>query len=169
TLLRECLGMKRFVTSLVILLLTSASLFAQKASDPIPLTIHPVDLAQPSLKYRLFPDSGQLTDGNAPTQYYRALSLFVENRALLDDLRGDHWETWLHMALKDLPRKEVAEKVNMTRHLLRELEIGSKRKQCDWQLENRSEGIGLLIPDVQGFRVVARPIAVRARLYIAEG
>ena len=73
------------------------------------------------------------------------------------------------MPLKDLPRKEVAEKVGMTRYLIRELEIGSKRKQCDWQLDNRSEGIGLLVPDVQGFRVVARPLAVRARLQIAEG
>jgi hypothetical protein len=161
--------MKRIVASFACLFLTAGSLFAQKVGEPIYLTLRPAELPQPSLKYRLFPDPSQLTDGNAPTQYYRALSMFVENQALLGELRADYWDSWLNTPLKDLPRKEVADKVSNARYPLRELEIGSKRKQCDWQLENRSEGLGLLIPDVQGFRTVARPIAVRARLFIAEG
>jgi hypothetical protein len=161
--------MKYTIASLVCLLLTAAPLFAQLAGEPIYLTLRPAELPQPSLKYRLFPDPSQLTDGNAPTQYYRALSLFVENSALLRELRSEYWDDWLNTPLKDLPRKEVAEKVQMTRHLLRELEIGSKRKQCDWQLTGRSEGVNLLLPDVQFSRAVARPLAVRARLYIAEG
>ncbi len=49
------------------------------------------------------------------------------------------------------------------------MEIGSKRKQCDWQLEGRPEGIGLLVPDVQFYRRMASVIAVRARLQIAGG
>ena len=102
--------MKHFVISLACLVLLSASLFAQKVSDPIPLTIHPADLPQPSLKYRLFPERGQLSDGNAPTQYYRALSLLVENPELLKELQADYWSKWLTLPLKDLPRKEVAEK-----------------------------------------------------------
>jgi hypothetical protein len=161
--------MKHAIASVVVLLLTSAPLFAQLAGEPIYLTLRPAELPQPSLKYRLFPDPSQLTDGNAPTQYYRALSLFVENKGLYYEVRADYWDNWLNMPLKDLPREEVAARVRLTRNLLRELEIGSKRKQCDWQLENRSEGAQLLVPDVQGFRHVARPIAVRARLYIAEG
>ena len=161
--------MKPVIASLVCLLLSAASLFAQQPGDPIPLTIRPANLTQPSLKYRLLPDRGQLTEGNAPTQYYRAMSMFMENAGLLAELRGDYWETWLAMPIKDLPRKEVNEKVQMTRYVLRELEVGSKRKQCDWQLEGRSEGFGLLLPDVQGFRVLTRPLAARARLQIAQG
>ncbi len=105
--------MKRFVTSLACLLVMPVVLFAQKASDPIPLTIHPADLPQPSLKYHLFPDRGELTDGNAPTQYYRTLGLFMENQGLLDELRQQYWDDWLTMPLKDLPRQEVEEKVQM--------------------------------------------------------
>src|SRR5579872_7262761 len=162
--------MKRFVASLAALFLSTAALFAQpKPSDPIPLTIYPADLPQPSLKYRLFPDRSQMTDGNAPTQYYRTLGLFMENQALLTELRQEYWEDWLVTPLKDLPRKDVEEKVRMARYILRELEIAGKRKQSDWQLENRPEGIGLLIPDVQGFRTIGRPLAVRARLQIAQG
>jgi hypothetical protein len=132
------------------------------------LSVYPAQTTQPSLKYHLFPDRGQLTDGNAPTQYYRALSLFVENRALLDELRGQYWDDWLATPLDKLPRKEVKEKVQMCRYLIRELQLASKRKQCDWQLDNRSEGIGLLIPDVQGFRTVVRPLALRVRLAVAD-
>ncbi len=80
--------MKRLFASLAFFLLPAASLFAQKAGEPIYLTIRPADLPQPSLKYRLFPERGQLTEGNAPTQYYRALSLFVENQALLGEVQG---------------------------------------------------------------------------------
>ncbi len=162
--------MKRFVASLACLLLTTASpLFAQNVGDPIYLTVHPAELPQPTLKYHLFPERDELTDGNAPTQYYRAFALFFENPELLTDLRGEHWELWQTMPLKELPRKEVEEKVNRARYIIREMEIAGKRKQSDWQLENRSEGIGLIIPDVQGFRILGRPLAVSARQAIAAG
>jgi hypothetical protein len=161
--------MKRFVASLAFLLLAAAPLFAQKKPEVVLLRVSPAEVPQPSLKYRLFRDRGQLTEGNAPTQYYRALSLFVENSALLGELRSDYWDNWLTMPLKDLPRKEMNEKLGMARNLIREFEIGSKRKRCDWQVEGRQEGFGLLIPDVQGFRMIGRLLAARARLAIAEG
>jgi hypothetical protein len=161
--------MKRFVASLALLLLAAAPLFAQTKPEVVLLRVSPAEVPQPSLKYRLFPDRGQLTEGNAPTQYYRGLSFFVENSALLGELRSDYWDNWATMPLKDLPRKEMNEKLGMARNFLREFEIGSKRKRCDWQVEGRQEGFGLLIPDVQGFRLVSRPLAARARLAIAEG
>src|SRR5438874_2100125 len=129
--------MRRFAATFATLVLTAAPLFAQMQGEKVSLTVRPAELPQPSLKYRLFPDRGDLTDGNAPTQYYRALSLFVENPELLKELQADYWENWLRMPLKDLPRQEAAEKVRMARHVLRECELGSKRKRCDWQLDGR--------------------------------
>jgi hypothetical protein len=161
--------MKRFVASLALLFLVAAPLFAQKKPEVVLLKVSPADVPQPSLKYRLYPDRARLTEGNAPTQYYRALSFFVENAALLGELRSDYWDNWLTMPLKDLPRKEMAEKLGMARNLIREFEIGSKRKRCEWQVEGRPEGFGLIIPDVQGFRMIVRPLAARARLAIADG
>ena len=35
---------------------------------------------------------------------------------------------------------------------LHEIEVASHYKDCDWQIEDRPEGIGLLLPEVQGFR-----------------
>ena len=74
-------------------------------------------------------DRGELTDGNAPTQYYRTYGLFFENPDLLADLRGNHWELWQTMPLKELPRKEIEEKVTRARYIIRELEIAGKRKE----------------------------------------
>jgi hypothetical protein len=160
--------MKRLSAGVALLLLTAAPLSAQKPPEGILLKVYPAEPPQPSLKYRLFPDRGQLTEGNAPTQYYRALSLFVENQALLAEIRGEYWDDWLATPPDKLPRKEADGKVRMCRYLIRELQLASKRKQCDWQLENRSEGIGLLVPDVQGFRMVVRPLAMRVRLAVAD-
>src|SRR5262249_21673578 len=42
-------------------------------------------------------------------------------------------------------------------------------RDCDWQLTGRREGYGLLIPDVQGFRVLGVVLAVQARHGIATG
>jgi hypothetical protein len=161
--------MKRFVASLALLLLAVAPLFAQKKPEVILLRVSPAEVPQPSLKYRLFRDRGQLTEGNAPAQYYRGLSFFVENSALLGELRSDYWDNWLTLPLKDLPKKEMHEKLNMARNLMREFEIGSKRKRCEWQVEGRQEGFGLIIPDVQGFRMIGRLFGARARLAIADG
>jgi hypothetical protein len=57
----------------------------------------------------------------------------------------------------------------MARHLLAELQQAALRRDCDWQLEGRSEGFGLLLPELNGYRRVAEVIAVQARLEIAEG
>ncbi len=57
----------------------------------------------------------------------------------------------------------------MARNLLHEVELASRCKDCDWQIEDRPEGFGLLLPEVQGFRNVAMVLAVRARYEIAQG
>src|SRR5690349_18103613 len=112
--------MNRYAASLAVALLVAAPLFAQKKPEVVVLRVRPAEVPQPSLKYRLVRDRGQLTDGNAPTQYYRAMSFFVENAGLLGELRSDYWENWLTIPLKDLPRKEMHQKLNLARNLIRE-------------------------------------------------
>ncbi len=136
---------------------------------PIPLAVGPAAAPKPSLKYRLYPDRRDLTPGNAATLYYRAMASFVENSALLKEIREPYWSEWLETPLKDLPMDQVREKLAYARNLLHEVEVASRRKDCDWQIEDRPEGIGLLLPEVQGFRNVAVVLAVRARYEIAQG
>jgi hypothetical protein len=137
--------------------------------DPIPLALSLAAVSQPSLKYRLLLDPRDLTPGNAATLYYRSGAFFLENQALLKDLRDEQWDDWLRMPLPDLPREAVRARVCGARRVLHELELAAQCRECDWQLEGRREGIGLVLPEVQFFRRFGVVLAVRARLEIAEG
>src|SRR4029077_20123112 len=45
------------------------------------------------------------------------------------------------------------------------------RDRCDWDLDRRidAEGIGVLLPEVQKLRELARLLSLRCRLYLVEG
>jgi hypothetical protein len=156
----------------VLFLFTVAVSFVQadaRPGDPIRLVVSPAAAPKPSMKYRLMPDRRDLTPGNAATLYYRAMASFVENSQLLKEIREQYWSDWLVTPVKDLPMDQVGEKLRYARHLLHEVELGGRCKDCDWQIEDRPEGIGLVLPEVQGFRNVATVLAVRARYEIAQG
>jgi hypothetical protein len=145
-----------------------AALGAQPG-DPIRLAISPAPAPQPSLKYRLLPDPRDLTPGNAATLYFRSGTMLLDNQALLKDIQDEQWDEWLKTPLSDLPRDAVRARLAGARRLLRELELATQYRQCDWQLEDRREGIGLLLPEVQVFRRFGGVLAVKARYEIAEG
>jgi hypothetical protein len=60
-------------------------------------------------------------------------------------------------------------KLALGRNMFHEIELAARCRRCDWQLEGRPEGFGLLLPEVQGFRSVGSMIASRARYHIARG
>ena len=161
--------MRRIAPVLFLLAAVAPAHADNRPGDPIPLAVSPAAAPKPSLKYRLYPDRRDLTPGNAATLYYRAMASFVENPALLKEIREPYWSEWLETPLKDLPMDQVREKLALARNLLHEIEVASRCKDCDWQIEDRPEGIGLLLPEVQGFRNVAVVLAVRTRFEIAQG
>src|SRR5262249_47280432 len=59
-------------------------------------------------------------------------------------------------------------KLGIVRPVLRQFERGARCRDCDWQLEDRNT-LELLIPEVQGFRTLVYPLAVQARVELAEG
>ena len=140
-----------------------------KPGDPVRIAVSPAAAPKPSLKYRLLPDGRDLAPGNAATIYYRAMASFTENAPLLKEIREDYWNEWQETPLKDLPKEQMREKLGYTGNLLRELGVAARCKDCDWQLDDRPEGFGLLLPEVQSFRAVANVLAVRARYEIAQG
>ena len=156
----------------VVLFFLAAVPFARaetKPGDPIRIAVSPAAAPKPSLKYRLLPDRRDLTPGNAATIYYRAMASFTENAALLKEIHETYWYEWQETPLKDLPKDQVREKLGYARHLLHEIGVAARCKDCDWQLDDRPEGIGLLLPEVQSFRAVATVLAVQARYEIAQG
>jgi hypothetical protein len=162
--------MKHFAAGLMAFLTVALVAGAQpQPGEPIPLTLHPAAPPKPSLKYRLLPDRRDQQPGNAATLYYRALAMFVENQELLKEIQGEYWAAWQSIPLKELPRQEVHEKLRMARYLLAEIEQAAQRRDCDWFVDGRSEGFGLLLPELNSYRRIAGVLAVQVRLEIAEG
>jgi hypothetical protein len=140
-----------------------------RPGDPIRLVVSPAAAPKPSLKYRLMPDRRDLKPGNAATLYYRAMAYFVENSQLLKEIGEQYWYDWMETPVKDLPMAQVGDKLALLQRFLHEIEVAAHYKDCDWQIEDRPEGIGLILPEVQKFRAVAVVLAVRARYEIAQG
>jgi hypothetical protein len=162
--------MSRTLACLMILLgAGAATAQTRQPGDPIRLTLHPAALPVPASAYRLLPDARDLMPGNAAAIYYRAFAPLADNTTLFDEVKGGQWDLWLEMPLKDLPRAQVRAKLEVVGPLLREIDLAARRKQCDWQLEGRPEGIALLLPEIQTLRQVAKVIAVRARYEMLEG
>ncbi len=153
--------MRRFAPVLFLLAAVPPAHADNRPGEPIPIAVSPAAAPRPSLKFRLYPDRRDLTPGNAATLYYRAMASFYENSALLKEIHEQYWSDWLETPLKKLPTDQVREKLALARNLLHEIDVASRCKDCDWQIEDRPEGIGLLLPEVQGFRSVAVVLAVR--------
>jgi hypothetical protein len=163
--------MSRKLACLALLLLAASPITAQtrQPGDPIPLTLSPAPLPVPSTRYRLLPEPRELEPGNAAALYYRAHALLAEQGNLLREIRGEEWYRWLETPLRDLPLGEIRDKLRDMRPVLREVDLAARRRQCDWQLAGRQEGVGLLLPEVQVMRQVAVVLEVQARYEMAQG
>jgi hypothetical protein len=154
---------------LPLVLLVPARAEERKPGDPIPLVVSAAAAPTPSLKYHLLPADHDQTDGNAAALYYRSWAMLAENREFFKDLREEHWYEWSETPLEDLPLQEIENKLALGRTMFHEIELAARCRRCDWQLEGRPEGFGLLLPEVQGFRSVGYTLAVRARFHVARG
>jgi hypothetical protein len=160
--------MSRAACCLLLLTSLAAPAATPPPDAPIRLAVSPAGVPAPSFKYQLLPPRGEQTPGNAATLYYRAYSLFVENQSLLQEFHDERWWQWAEMPLDDLPKDEVGQRLGRFRYFLREVELGARCRDCDWQISGRSEGMGLLLPDVQGFRRVGALLAVRTRYQVLQ-
>jgi hypothetical protein len=161
--------MSRFFACLI-LLLAAAPLAAQpRPGEPIRLTLSPGALPAPSLKYPLLPDPQDQIPGNAASLYYRAEAMLAGDPALLKRAGAELLDDWRNAPLKDLPLDNVRDALRPFGPVLSEIKQAVRRRECDWQLEGRSEGAALVIPDVQGMRLFARIVALQARYEIAQG
>jgi hypothetical protein len=160
--------MKRQWLCVALLVGLAAPVRAQTPGEPIRLTIHPAAAPSPALKFRLLPNVLDLKPGNGALLYYRAFSpdwFSWRNQPGIQDKIVDALKT----PLKDLPRKDLDWVLRS--HQLKEFDLAARREHCDWALLERlrTDGIGLLLPDMQGFRTFANLLALRARFEMADG
>jgi hypothetical protein len=155
---------------------------AKPAVEVISVTIHPAAAPRPALKYHLLPTFRQTTPGNAVPLYAKALLIHREtwsnlhnsarhgkDRQFLDDF--EHFEKWLETPPDKLPRDRVRKVVDSFSTTVRtQLELAVRREHCDWDMPLRQGHVfEIVLPEADDFRDLARIVALRARLQIAEG
>jgi hypothetical protein len=108
----------------------------------VKLTVRPKAAPQPALRYTLLPELKEMNPGNPIPNY-----------------------------LKCLMERDLAGKESLGRSALREADRAARLDKPDWQiLDNiKTDGIGLLIPDVQVIRGLAVGLQERFRAEIAKG
>ncbi|MGD2174168.1 MAG: hypothetical protein PVJ27_02105 [Candidatus Brocadiaceae bacterium] len=130
------------------------------AEEVLRLSVHPAPEPVPALKYVLLPPLPERQRGNAALQYERAALLSTE-REWPD---AAEFQELLELPLSGLRQKHIS----MPDHILREVERGARRERCQWELP-LEEGFALLLPDLRYYRQIARSLALRARVEVAEG
>lgn len=132
----------------VLLALSSLHPLLAAADTPPPtemlikLTVDPMPAPKPALRYLLLPDVGEMSQGNPIPNYLKAL---------LDQDFSQPQETLGKAALKQVDR-------------------AARMDKPDWQLlpKLKTDGIGLLLPDVQKMRQLATSLQGRFRDEIAQ-
>src|SRR5947209_1780100 len=130
------------------------------------LTLPPAKAPVPALRFALLPELRELKPGNAALLYYRAFSpdWLTHLQPKVAKRLGEHEESPAQVPLEEF-RWLLHDKA------LQEIDRAARRQFCDWELAERvrKEGIGLEMPDIQGFRGFARVLMLRARLEMEEG
>jgi hypothetical protein len=154
---------------LVLFLLPNSCALAAEEETPyrmVRLTIRPAAVSTPALRYHLLPELRETRPGNAAVLYYRSFA--------------PEWVTYT--------RPKIAEKLGgldlkpgqkppaefgwvLTAKFLEEVDHGARRAYCDWEMTERlrEQGIGTLLPDIQGMRQVARVLQLRVRFEMFDG
>ena len=132
------------------------------------LTIHPAAEPSPALRYRLLPSLIDMRPGNAAVFYNKAGLMLSDARVRTKEL--DKLTEWLDAPIESLSLDEAAEYIGHFNDLFQELTYASLREDCDWQTPLREQTPYLiLLPEVQAMRGMARLVAAKARLEIAQG
>jgi len=132
----------------------------------IEMKVRPAAAPRMALKWRLLPEMLDQTPGNAALLYGTATNLAAgpPKRADMDRVIA-----WLDMDPDKLPRREIIEFLGNFRGPLRQLELAARRERCHWDVPVRTEGFGLILPNLSPYRDLARILSLKARVHVAAG
>src|SRR5579885_1952926 len=136
------------------------------AETVIRLTVRPMAAPKPALRYLLLPDLKELSPGN-PIQGY--LKCYTEQQQFFFDKETfRRREEYQSMPLRALPAYEL---LDYGRAALRQADRAARMDKPDWQIlpKLKTDGVWLLLPDVQQVRQLAAALQVRFRAEIAVG
>lgn len=167
---------------------------AQEPQEVRKIIVSPQAVPSPALRYVLLPPLKDLKTGNAVQDYYRCFSPDTIYH-LRQPKFGESIYAWLQLpydqaARKGLPpsqqqqrkkNKDDEEEVTpATREELGfirewsffdEIDLAARRTYAEWDYLDRmkEQGMGLLLPDLQGIREVGNIVLIRARLAVMDG
>jgi len=145
---------------------------------PTLIVLRPAAAPVPALKYRILPERRTLVPGNAAIFYHRAIEMILERRLRAQSVKDGKApsgideraaQDWSSAALGSLPRDQAQRWLDANKAALHEIELGARRQNCNWELDQREEGIALLIEEIQQMRSLSRLVALQARLAVLDG
>jgi len=163
----------------VIVLASTAPARAQDSEHrSVAIVLRPAAEPVPALKYRLLPERSTQTPGNAAIFYHRAILMLEDARRatrrakeqekpLVTDEQAA--ADWITGPLNAIPRDQARRWLETYRSSLHETELGARRLTCHWEFDSRTEGIDLVLPEIQDMRALARLVALRARFAVLDG
>ena len=76
---------------------------------------------------------------------------------------------WITGPLESIPLDQARQRLETYRTALVEARLGARRQTCNWEFDLRSEGIELLIPEIQNMRSLIRLVTLKARVAVIDG
>lgn len=132
----------------------------------IPLKVQAARAPKPALRYQLLPELREVQPGNAILGY---LKCFMEQNHFFHSKEAEAERERLEaMPLKELAKQKLLGYGGVA---LRRADEAARLDNPDWQtlLPLRRDGVGLLVPEVQQLRMLARDLAIRFRIEVAGG
>lgn len=167
------------VASIIAAAILAAAAFGQSSATSKPaaqpnvieLTISPAPAPVPALRYQFMPDLAERSPGNAAALLDR-VAVIAASIPRIDDLplwRVEPKGDLLDQPVDALRAPEITKALNDFSDVFRGLRTACFREYCRWDIPYVQEGTGTLLPNLRFFRLIARALAMRMRLDIADG
>jgi hypothetical protein len=130
----------------------------------IRLTVAAAPAPKPALRYQLLPELKETYPGNPIQNYFKC---FMEQQKFFFDKEAfQRREKLLAMPLNELPAQELEDYGGLA---LKQADWAARLDNPDWQilLKVKTDGVGLLLPDLQQMQPLAGALKVRFRAEVA--
>lgn len=156
------------------------------------ITITPQRVSVPAFQYQLLPPLKERVTGNAVMSYYRCLA--PDSLAwFMREKTSERSYAWLELPYEQAARREPQAAIHqkksdddveetvlpLTRNdlsfmlklnVLNEIDVAARRTHAEWEyLEKlKDSGFNILLPEVQGIRILSSILQIRARLQLMD-
>lgn len=139
---------------------------SSRSETLIRLSVSSAPAPRPALRYLLLPELKEMSSGNPIFGYYKCFG--GQQKYVFDQDAFERREALLTMPLKELPAKEFHD---LSPRALSQADEAARLDRPDWQIlpQLKSDGVNLLLPDVQQLRSLGTALSGRFRGEVASG